>query len=54
MGQFQKVFPVIGFSEGNEKVLQKKKKKGETKEEKEEIMAETFPNLSKTQVYETH
>lgn len=53
MGQFQKVFAVIGLPEGNEKVLQEKRK-GETKEEKEEIMAEIFPNLSKTQVYETH
>lgn len=54
MGKFKGVFHVVGLSEGNEKVLQKKKKRGETKEEKEEIMAETFPNLSKTEVYETY
>lgn len=33
MGKSKEVFHVIGLSEGNEKVLQKKKKKGETKEE---------------------
>lgn len=65
MGQYQKVFHVIGLPEGEEKVLCQKKKKeeeeekggeggekdeGEDGEEGEEIMAETFPNLSKTQI----
>ena len=30
MGKSKEVFHVIGLSEGNEKVLPKKKKKGET------------------------
>lgn len=54
MGQFKKVFHVILLSEENEKCYRKRRRKGEPKEEREVITAETFPNLSKTQVYETY